>query len=223
VGWLPLPEESLRRLGFLGLRTLGQYAALPPAAVWQQFGPAGRLAQRCARGRDDRPVVPRRQAPSLAAGCEFDPPLMERERLLAALERLVFPLLARLRDNLKACGLARLALRFEDGGSQERTHTFLTPTADTTYVLRVLGGLPDRMRWPGGACALEVTLEHVQDAVPEQLPLFACEDPRAEKLRRVERYLAARFGAGRLRRAVLTRPDAPLPEWRAGWLEEDAP
>ena len=36
---------------------------------------------------------------------------------------------------------------------------------------------------------------------------------------RLDRYLAARFGANCLRRAVLAQPGAPLPEWRAGWLE----
>jgi nucleotidyltransferase/DNA polymerase involved in DNA repair len=221
VSWLPLPGESLLRLGFLGLRTLGQYAALPPAAVWQQFGRAGKLAQQVARGRDPRPVVPRWQTPALAASCEFDWPLVAREQLLAALERLVAPLAAEMGDNLQACGRARLGLRFEDGGLQEATHSFLSPTADIAHLLRVLGGLADGLRWPGPAVGLEVTLEQIQDAVPEQLPLFSLEDPRAEKLRQVERYLAARFGAARLRRAVLSHPTAPLPEWRAGWLAED--
>jgi nucleotidyltransferase/DNA polymerase involved in DNA repair len=52
VRLLPLPEETLQRLSFLGLRTLGQYAALPPAAVWQQFGRAGKLAHRYAQGQE---------------------------------------------------------------------------------------------------------------------------------------------------------------------------
>ncbi len=64
VTLLPLPEDALQRLGFLGLRTLGQYAGLPAAAVMQQFGRAGRLAHRCARGEDDRPVLPRWQVPT---------------------------------------------------------------------------------------------------------------------------------------------------------------
>jgi hypothetical protein len=123
--------------------------------------------------------------------------------------------------NLQACGRARLGLRFEDGGLQETRHTFLSPTADAAHLLRVLGGLVDGLRWPGPAVGLQVTLEQIQDAVPEQLPLFALEDPRAEKLRQVERYLAQRFGTARLRRAVLSHPRAPLPEWRAGWLAED--
>jgi len=72
VTLLPLGIDALQRLGFLGLRTLGQYAALPPGAVWQQFGRAGRLAQRCARGQNDRPVVPRWQERRLVAHCDLD-------------------------------------------------------------------------------------------------------------------------------------------------------
>ena len=36
------------------------------------------------------------------------------------------------------------------------------------------------------------------------------------------RYLAARFGKPCLRRAVLSRPGAPLAEWRVDWLDEEA-
>jgi nucleotidyltransferase/DNA polymerase involved in DNA repair len=223
VGLLPLPEDSLRRLGFLGLRTLGQYATLSPAAVWQQFGPAGRQAQRYARGQDDRPVVPRWQAPHMAAECEFETPLNQRERLLAALKGMVSPLLAEVRGHLQACGQVRLSVRFDEGSTQERRRTFLIPTGDEAQVMRALGQLADQMTWPGYATALQVTLEQIQDVVAEQLTLFPFEDQRVQKLRQVQAYLVARFGANRLRRAVLAQPGAPLPEWRAGWLSGEEP
>ena len=95
VSLLPLAGDVLQRLRFLGLRTLGQYAALPRAAVWQQFGRAGTVAHRCARGEDDRPVIPRRQEAHLAAEVEFETPLVEQARLSAALRRLVSPLAGR--------------------------------------------------------------------------------------------------------------------------------
>jgi protein ImuB len=222
VRLLPLPDDSLRRLGFLGLRTLGQYAALPPAAVWQQFGQAGKRAQRYARGQDDRPVVPRWQAPRLTAGCEFEVPVNERERLVATLRRLASPLLTQLREDLRACGEVRLTVGFEDEGAQERARTFLFPTACEGRVVRALGELLDAMCWRSAAVSLAVALAQIQDAVVEQLPLFP-QDERKEKLREVQRYLVARFGANRLRRAVLAQPGAPLPEWRVGWVAEDGP
>jgi nucleotidyltransferase/DNA polymerase involved in DNA repair len=219
VALLPLAAENLQRLGFLGLRTLGQYAALPPPAVLQQFGKAGRLAQRYAQGEDDRPVISRWQAPRQVVSCEPDAPLDDRERLLATVGRLVAPALGELQARLQACGQVRLTLDFDDGSTQERTRTLLCATADRAHVVRILDQLAGKMHWPAPAIALTVTLEQIQDAVAEQLSLFPAQDEREQKLREVRRYLAARFGAARLRRAVLSQPGAPLPEWRVGWLE----
>jgi len=216
---LPLAGEALQRLGFLGLRTLGQYAALSPAAVWQQFGRAGKAAHRCARGEDDRPVIPRWQVPRLAAAVELEAPLVEQERLGMEIGRLVSPLLAELRGNLQACGQVRLEVRFEDGSIQAGERAFLLPVAEEGRVRRALEQLLIGMSWPAAAAGLAVTLAQIQDAVAEQLTLFPLEEGNG-KLREVPRYLAARFGAGCLRRPVLAQPGAPLPEWRVGWLPE---
>ena len=54
----------------------------------------------------------------------------------------------------------------------------------------------------------------------EQLTLFPTESDNAHALNRVQRYLTARFGAGKLWRASLAYPRAPLPEWRVAWYDE---
>jgi protein ImuB len=227
VTLLPLAEDALQRLCFLGLRTLGQYAALSPAAVWQQFGRAGSVAHRCARGKDDRPVVPREQALHLEERIEFETPLVERDRLVAALRYVVSPLLARLRGNLQACGQVRLTVHFDGGGAQERERGFLLPVADQGRIVRALERLLDQLVCRGrlGVGALAVVLGEIQDVVPEQLRLFPMEGEAHEregerKLQEVQRYLAKRFrisGGSHLRRAVLAQPGAPLPEWRVAW------
>ena len=231
VSLLPLAGDALQRLGFLGLRTLGQYAALPRAAVWQQFGRAGKLAHRCARGEDDRPIISRWHAPQLAAGIEFEVPLAERERLVAALRHLVSPLLAELRANLQACGQVRLTVHFDGGSAQEQARSFLFPVTEEDRVVRALGQLLDGIDWRAAVTAMTVSLAQIQDAVAEQLTLFPLENERKAKLWEVERYLADRFGAPafgkipkaghRLRRPVLCQPGAPLPEWRIGWQGGD--
>jgi protein ImuB len=241
VSLLPLAGDVVQRLGFLGLRTLGQYASLSRAAVWQQFGRPGRLAHRCARGEDDRPVVSRQHAPQLAAEIDLEVPLAERAPLLAILRRLVSPLLAELRDNLQACGQVRLTMRFENAFVSERAcsrpraleqaRTFLFPLCDEERVMRALEQFVDGMEWPAAATGLTVSLAQIQDAVAEQLTLFpldgdALAGERRQKLREVERYLAARFGtspfrSGLLRRPVLDQPGAPLPEWRVAWRAGD--
>jgi nucleotidyltransferase/DNA polymerase involved in DNA repair len=215
---LPLGEDILRRLGFLGLRTLGQYATLPSAAVLQQFGQAGRLAQQCARGEDSRPVIPRAQEQRLVAHFDGEHPLAEREQLLTILRRLVAPLLRGLRRKLQAYGQVRVTVQFADGSAQERERTLLLPTADEERTLLVLGQLLDALQWRMGAKSLQVALERIQDSVVEQLTLFPAQTEKERQLRQVESYLTARFGAHRLQRAILAHPAAPLPEWRANWL-----
>ncbi len=218
VTLLPLGDYSLQRLGFLGLRTLGQYAILPPAAVLQQFGRAGKLAQKCARGEDERPVIPRAQERHLAAHWNGEHPLTEREPLLAILRRLVAPLLRELRQNLQACGQVRLTAHLADDSAQERERTLLFPTADEERTVLVLGQLVDGMQWRMGATALQIVLERIQDSPAEQLTLFPSRVEKEHKLLEVQNYLQARFGANRLRRAILAHPAAPLPEWRTNWV-----
>ena len=81
---LPLPRPHLQQLHWLGIRTLGEFAALPAAGVAQRFGAGGRQAQRWAQGRDDRPVRGAvKQAPAPVA-VTLDPPTATLQPLVEA-------------------------------------------------------------------------------------------------------------------------------------------
>ena len=218
---LPLTWGTQRRLTFLGLRTLGQYAALPEAAVWQQFGRAGRRAHAYARGEDRRPVYARRQMPRLTVDHDLDVPCNDRQQLLAILGQMIAPLLSELRETLRACGQVRLTVHMDDGSAQEQTRFFYVPTAQETPVERALEDLLDRMRWPAGATALSISLGEIQEAAIGQLALFEMSETKTHSWQKVQHYLASRFGAGRLWRAALIRPGAPLAEWRVDWEREE--
>ncbi len=58
----------------LGIRTLGDLAALPLPAVVARFGTAGVAACRLARGLDEQPLAARTPPPDLAVAAELDPP-----------------------------------------------------------------------------------------------------------------------------------------------------
>jgi len=58
----------------LGLHTLGALAALPGAGVLARFGPDGALAQRLARGWDERPLAARTPPVDLTVAAVIDPP-----------------------------------------------------------------------------------------------------------------------------------------------------
>jgi hypothetical protein len=154
------------------------------------------------------------------ASHEFEMPILLQERLRAVLGRAVVPLLKDLQANLRACGQLRLALEYENGETEEQVRVLLYPTAQEAAILGVLEQLAGKMSWPAPATALSIALEQIQDAVMEQLSLFTTADAREHKLREVQRYLTARFGANCLRRAALVQPGAPLPEWRVSWIED---
>jgi protein ImuB len=59
----------------LGIRTLGDLAALPAPAVLGRFGLEGATAHRLARGLDDRPLRARTPPPDLTVVAELDPPV----------------------------------------------------------------------------------------------------------------------------------------------------
>ncbi len=75
------PIEALARTALtdllrrLGLRTLGDFAALPAGDVLARFGFDAALAHRLAAGRDHRPLAVRRPPPDLAVTETYDEPL----------------------------------------------------------------------------------------------------------------------------------------------------
>jgi nucleotidyltransferase/DNA polymerase involved in DNA repair len=216
---LPLDADALLQLRHLGIRTLGQYTRLPATGVLTRFGVAGRTAQRWAQGLDDRPVLPPWESAEAASRIEFEPPLADRERLLAALLARADKLLAPLRERLQAAARLALNVTRADGRVIPVSHTFPLPTAALPTVRHALASLLDRITWAGeGAAEVVVILAGITDAPSPQLTLFdldgADDDQRGRLTATLER-LAARFGADAFRLATLADPDHLLIERRA--------
>ncbi|MFE2411487.1 hypothetical protein ACFXDE_24375 [Kitasatospora sp. NPDC059408] len=113
-------EDLAELLGRLGLPTVGAFAALPPEAVADRFGPTGTAAHRLARGLHPRPLVPRGEGPDLAVEQRFDPP----ETLAEPLVFVARTLAEQLHRRLAAAGLTcqRVAVEVEcaDGRTASR-------------------------------------------------------------------------------------------------------
>jgi protein ImuB len=98
--------DLLRRLG---IKTLGDFAALPAADVLSRFGFDGVLAHRLAAGHDHRPLAVRTPPPDLDVTETYDEPL-ERVDVAAFAGR---ALAERLHERLAAYGLACTRLGIE--------------------------------------------------------------------------------------------------------------
>ena len=108
VDALERPElaDLLRRLG---VKSLGDFAALPASDVLTRFGFDGALAHRLAGGLDHRPLAVRQPPPDLDVSDTYDEPL-ERVDVAAFAGRV---LAERLHDRLAAHGLACTRLGIE--------------------------------------------------------------------------------------------------------------
>jgi protein ImuB len=119
----PLPVATLDRpdladlLVRLGLRTLGDLAALPPVDLATRFGPEGARAARLAAGLDEHPRGARRPPPDLRVAAELDPPADRVDVAAFTAKTLADELVARL-DRL---GLACTRLRIEAETDQGET------------------------------------------------------------------------------------------------------
>lgn len=99
----------------LGVRTLGDLAALPVGRVAERFGADGALVHRLARGLDPRPLAPRPPRADLSHTYEFDPPADAGDRVVFAAKALAEELHADLAARGLTCVRLSVELTWDDG------------------------------------------------------------------------------------------------------------
>ena len=99
----------------LGIRTLGEFAAVPAAEAGNRFGAQGLLAHRLARGLDPRPLAARPPAADLAVQIEFDPPAEQSERVVFAAKALASQMHSQLAASGLACVRVQIQVRCDNG------------------------------------------------------------------------------------------------------------
>lgn len=219
VQLLPLGAEQQQLLAYLGIHTLGQFADLPPAAVFRQFGPAGRLAQQWARGQDNRPVIARHKRPTCTRTLTFDPPIELIPPLLAAAGRLLAPLLAALQDSLQAPQTLQATYTFAGGGQDSDLWRLSLPTTQGERLLGLLAARWQQKAWERPLAELSLTLGDIQEMAGEQLLLFPGAGAPVDLLADFLRQLRGRYGEGRFLRAEIIEPLRLRVEQRARWQE----
>ena len=177
----PLPVDALDRalpdapvldlVGLfkrLGLRTLGDVAALPPADLVGRFGPLGGVASRLARGLDERPPRPRRPDPDLTVAAELDPPAEQVETAAFLARTLAAELGERLSSRGLVCTRVAIEVETEHGEALSRLWRHeggLGPAALADRVRWQLDGWLNRASWgerpTGGIAVLRLVPDQV--------------------------------------------------------------
>jgi protein ImuB len=145
-----LPEVFER----LGIRTLGEVAALPSRAVAERFGHPGLLALDLARGRDT-PLAPRRPPEPVVERLEL-PEAASGQQLERALELLVARVLARRERRGRALRGLAVSARFVAGGTWRTAITLRQASADPERIRLALGPKLAELPAPAESLGLEV-------------------------------------------------------------------
>jgi len=199
-------EEVLARLG---LRTVGDIAHVPAATLRREFGVAGEHLHALAWGRDERPVLPRREEKSVGAEETFpvdvdDPDVIRRELL-----RLSGRTAAALRGAGCVARTVTVKLRLASFKTITRSRTLPEPTDVAREIYAIACALYEgsgldrraRLRLVGvRAAGLRPAAESARQLAFGDRPAGWREAEQA-----VDR-ITSRFGAGAVRPAALFTP-----------------
>jgi DNA polymerase-4 len=221
----PLPISRLWGVGAatgrgfqrLGVRTIGDVRRLSRETLTREFGQLGDRFWELAHGRDDRPVIPDREAKSISHETTFPVDLQEAQILLSWLQELTEQVARRLRRCELRGRTVHLKLRFADFRTITRSQT-LTDSTDRTDDLWSVASRLLRQSLPSTHSGIRLLgmgisgLECRQR--PRQLSLFeAEEDQKRERLDAVADQVQDKFGRGMLKRGSgLLRPSADSSE-----------
>jgi len=200
--------EAMRRIG---LRTLGDLAALPVDAVADRFGPTGLNARDLALGRE-RPIRPR--VPHEQMDEWLDLP---EATTGVHLEGGLTILCDRLASRLRAAGTSVRALSVEarllDGGSWSHQASPRRPTSSSQILRLLLFPTLEQLPRPAERLGLRV-LETAPQAA-DQLEVFHRPgESRRRRLGEAARQVRAAVGESALMRILETEPESRLPERR---------
>ncbi|MGI9601589.1 MAG: DNA polymerase Y family protein [Acidimicrobiales bacterium] len=123
----------------LGLRRLGDLAALPATDVLGRFGPSGLAAHRLARGLDPEPPDARHPPPDLVVSTELDPPIDRVDQAAFVARTMAEQLHGRLDHDGIAC--TRVAIEAETEHGETLLRLWRHEGALSA------GAISDRVRW----------------------------------------------------------------------------
>ncbi len=216
---LPLDPDNHRRLRQLGLRTLGDLAALPEAAVIAQFGREGRAAWRLASGIMDEPVTGRERPRPITASFDFPAPIADRGMLVHAIGVLTEHALRDPRRTGWRVSVVRVRAALEHGASWMIGATLKDPAAIRERITAPLHAKLDQNPPTGAVEQLAVEFTAFVRGTDE-LQLFARDAVAAARagrrnaLRSAAREIQSRFRRQLLYRVVEVQPWSRIPERR---------
>jgi protein ImuB len=210
VAVLAPPPDLALTLERWGIRTLGELARLPRAALLARLGPAGTGLQAAARGEDRAPFVPHVPPETWVEACALDWEVAALAGLAFVLHRLLERLGARLAVRDLGATALRLTLGLAGGATHVEPLALAAPLREPRTLLALLRAALERRRLAAPVTALRLEAE-VAPLPALQADLFAPPRPSPRELGETLGRLVALVGprgVGAPRLDDTHRPDA---------------
>lgn len=210
----PLPTEELwgvgpktaERLSRLGLRTIGDIAAMPEEELTSRFGKHGLDLSRRAKGIDQRPVVTHHEAKSVSQETTYVRDVIRGDELRGTLMDLSQGVARQLRRKRLTGTTVKIKLRWSDFTTPTRQMTLERPTDDPGEIYSVAVRLFDRLWTEGRPVRLLGVGVTGLGKQPRQMSLWDEPDERAERLEQAVRKVRRRYGDD----AILRGDELPI-------------
>ena len=216
---LPIDPKLVDELGLLGMRSVGDFAALPRGAVFDRFGRGAARAHALARAEDEERVRADPPPRHIRARRVWEDAIVSREQLVFAVKSAIEELSAA----LATYGLAalRIAVRLEreDADPLRLERAILPPTRESAALLRSVRWALEERAHLGRIVSCAIEVREAEPARGRQIGLFAADGERWEEAIASARYLRERLGPGRVLKARVVDADARLPERATEWKE----
>jgi DNA polymerase IV len=201
--------KSAAALREYGVRTIGDLAALPDDLLVRRFGKHGAALGERARGIDPDPIGDRDAAKSIGHEHTFDVDTSDREVIERTLLAMSEGVAGRLRDSGVRASTITVKIRDTTFRTITRQRTLPAPTDLTEPIFRTALELARPEVRGVRIRLLGVTASGLGE--PDQIVLFAADEPRRRRLVEAADAVRHRFGERAITRARLVGSRLPAP------------
>lgn len=202
-------------LAALGIRTLGEFMALPASELLARFGEEAKRLHDETRNGHWAPLQPRKLVSPITTTLQLEPPEVDTNRLLFRLKSVVDGLLTRLAERGHAMSALHIQLDLDHAAGHDEYLEPAAPTLDVLQLMELIRLRVDALRLPAGIEQVKLEAEGVRAQI-DQLALFRTRQRRdIDAANRALARLRAAYGPKSVTRAEVR--DAHLPEARFHW------
>lgn len=217
LGVLPVDRAITARLADFGLDCLGAVAALSPAELQRQFGPAGMEVHRLLRAQDGDGLHEGAVHRVWTERAVLDPPVEQLEILVEAARRCAAVTGDRLHEMGLSCGEASVTLELEDAPEVTAAAMLAAPAGSSAEVWTAVLALLGELHPPSPVAAVRLELTRIAPGAGRQTDLLRPGDAARDSIAAAATRLRTRFGDTAARRARLALDPGDLAERRFVW------